>query len=82
MDASPYSVSMSNDSALASRWFWSLCYGKPDDSGRKSNGENQTARIMGSFDHSTYLIFRNTGVKAIDGQPTISFRDEIAIFVS
>jgi hypothetical protein len=23
MDASPYSVSMRNDSALASRWFWS-----------------------------------------------------------
>jgi hypothetical protein len=29
---------MRNDSALASRWFWSLCYRKPDDSGRESNG--------------------------------------------
>jgi len=36
---------MKNDSALASRWFWSLCHGKPNDSGRESNGENQTARI-------------------------------------
>src|SRR5271166_336083 len=35
MDASPYSVSMRNDSALASRWFWSLCHGKSDD--RKPN---------------------------------------------
>jgi hypothetical protein len=30
---------------LASRWFWSLCYGKLDDSGRKSNCENQTAQL-------------------------------------
>ena len=34
MDASPIPVSMRNDSALASRWFWSLCHGKPDDSGK------------------------------------------------
>ena len=45
MDASPIPVSMRNDSALASRWFWSLGHGKPDDSGRESNSENQTARI-------------------------------------
>jgi hypothetical protein len=28
MDASPIPVSMSNDSELASRWFWSLCHGR------------------------------------------------------
>jgi hypothetical protein len=38
VDASPIPVSMRNDSALASRWFWSLCHGKPDESGRQSNG--------------------------------------------
>ena len=33
LDASRIPLSMRNDSALASRWFWSLCHGKPDDSG-------------------------------------------------
>jgi len=32
MDASPYSMSIRNDSALASRSLGSLCRGKPDDS--------------------------------------------------
>jgi len=45
LDASRIPLSMRNDSALASRWFWSLCDGKPDDSGTESNGETQTARI-------------------------------------
>jgi hypothetical protein len=45
MDASPYAVSMSNDSALASHWFWFFCDGKPDDYGRTSNGENPIARL-------------------------------------
>ena len=30
---------------MASRWFWSLGHGEPDDTGRESNGKNQTARI-------------------------------------
>jgi hypothetical protein len=32
---------MRNDSALASGWFWSLCHGKPDDSGRESNSRTK-----------------------------------------
>jgi hypothetical protein len=35
---------MRNDSALASRWFWSLCHGKLDESGRESNGEKTKLR--------------------------------------
>src|SRR5271165_1853037 len=42
LDASRIPLSMRNDSALASRWFWSLCHGKL---GRETNGGNQIARI-------------------------------------
>src|SRR5438132_1488931 len=45
MDASPIPVSMSNDSELASRWFWSLCYGKPDDTGRESRESRRFDRL-------------------------------------
>jgi hypothetical protein len=64
MDVSPIPVSMRNDSALASRWFWSLGHGKPDDSGRESNSENQTARISLTahfFGHRKALLAQNSG---------------------
>jgi hypothetical protein len=47
MDASPYAVSMSNDSALASHWFSFFCDGKPDDYGRTSNHPMVKTKLRG-----------------------------------
>jgi hypothetical protein len=69
MDVSPIPVSMRNDSALASRWFWSLGHGKPDGSGTESNSENQTARISLTarfFGHRKALLAQNSGATGLN----------------
>jgi hypothetical protein len=49
-------------------WFWSLCHGKPDDSGRKSNGETKlrglaVLRIFWSAESSMSTKQRVNGPK-------------------